>query len=126
MGHAVEFADVRRRIAEFGDRATLITVADSNKPHVVSVVVETIDGRLRTRVGERTADNLDVHPAVSLVWQPVDGGEYQLIVDGVAKQTDALEGMEGVTTISITVTSGILHRLAELPGDSPSCIALDG
>ena len=126
MGRAVEFADVRRRVAEFGDRATLITVTMSNTPHVVSTVVGVSDGRLLTRVGQRTAANLAERSALSLVWQPVDGGEYQLIVDGIAEQADAVEGVEGVTAISIVVTGGILHRLAGLPDDGPSCVALDG
>ena len=126
MAREVEFADVRRRLAEFGDRATLITVTGSNTPHAVSTVVEVVDDRLRTRVGQRTTDNLAEHSALCLVWQPPDGGEYQLIVDGIAEQADAVTGDDGVTAISIVVTSGILHRLAELPGDGPSCVALDG
>ena len=124
VGHAVEFADVRRRVSEFGDRATLVTVTESSAPHVVSTVIEVIGDRLRTRVGQRTAANLAEHPALSLVWHPPGGGEYQLIVDGIAEPTDATQGADGTTTISIVVTGGILHRLAELPGDAPSCIAL--
>ncbi|HEX4984058.1 MAG TPA: hypothetical protein VFV63_20305 [Ilumatobacteraceae bacterium] len=124
MAHAVEFADVRRRVEEFGDRATLVTITESSVPHVVSTVVEVVDDRLRTRVGQRTAANLVAHPALSLVWHPADGGEYQLIVDGIAEPTAANQSVDGVTTVSIVVTGGILHRLAELPGDAPSCIAL--
>jgi hypothetical protein len=124
VGHAVEFADVRRRVHEFGDRATLVTVTESSAPHVVSTVVEVIDDRLRTRVGNRTAANLAEHPALSLVWQPLSGGEYQLIVDGIAEPNVAKQADDGATTISIVVTGGILHRLAELPGDAPSCVAL--
>ena len=125
MGRVVDFADVRRHVAEFGDRATLITVTRSSTPHVVSTVVDVIDGRLCTRVGQRTADNLAEHPALTLVWQPAAGGEYQLILDGVVEPADAVAGVDGVTTISIEVTNGILHRLAELPGERPSCVALD-
>ena len=124
VAHAVEFADVRRRVEEFGDRATLVTVTESSAPHVVSTVVEVIDDRLLTRVGQRTAANLAEHPALSLVWQPAGGGEYQLIVDGIAEPVAATQAVDGATTISIAVTGGILHRLAELPGDAPSCIAL--
>ena len=124
MGRAVDFADVRRHVAEFGDRATLITVTTSGTPHVVSTVVEVTDSRLRTRVGQRTADNLGEHPGLTVVWQPVDGGEYQLILDGVVDPAGADAGVDGVTVISIEVTNGILHRLAELPGDGPSCVAL--
>ena len=124
MGRAVDFADVHRHVAEFGDRATLITVTPAGTPHVVSTIVEVIDGRLRTRVGQRTADNLSEHPGLTLVWQPADDGEYQLILDGVVDPGGADAGVDGVTVISIEVTNGILHRLAELPGDGPSCVAL--
>ena len=124
VAHAVEFADVRRRVEEFGERATLVTVTESSAPHVVSTVVEVIDDRLLTRVGQRTAANLAEHSALSLVWQPAGDGEYQLIVDGIAEPVAATQGVDGATTISIVVTSGILHRLAELPGGAPSCVAL--
>jgi hypothetical protein len=124
MGRAVDFADVRRHVSEFGGRATLITVTKSSTPHVVSTVVDVIEDRLRTRVGQRTADNLAEHPALTLVWQPVEGGEYQLILDGVVEPGGADAGVDGVTAISIEVTHGILHRLAELAGDAPSCVAL--
>ncbi len=124
MAHAVEFADVRRRINEFGDRATLVTVTESSAPHVVSTVVEVVDDRLRIRVGQRTAANLAEHPALSLVWQPADGGEYQLIVDGIGESIATPQGVDGATTIAIVVTGGILHRLAELAGDAPSCVGL--
>ena len=122
----MQFADVRRRVAEFGDRATLITVNASNSPHVVSTIVEVVDGQLLTNVGQRTAANLAERSALSLVWQPPNGGEYQLIVDGIADHVDVVEDGRGVATISIVVTRGILHRLAGLPDDGPSCVALDG
>ncbi len=63
---------------------------------------------------------------MSLVWQPPNGGEYQLILDGIADHVDVVEDGGGVATISIVVTRGILHRLAGLPDDGPSCVALDG
>ena len=95
VGREVQFADVRRRVAEFGDRATLITVNASNSPHVVSTIVEVVDGRLLTHVGQRTAANLAERSALSLVWQPPNGGEYQLIVDGIAEHVDVVEGRRG-------------------------------
>ena len=76
MGRAVEFADVRRRVAEFGDRATLITVTMSNTPHVVSTVVGVSDGRLLTRVGQRTAANL-----AERAWAVMDRGMPYVICD---------------------------------------------
>ena len=122
----MQFADVHRRVAEFGDRATLITVNASNSPHVVSTIVQVVDGQLITNVGQRTAANLAERSALSLVWQPPNGGEYQLILDGIADHVDVVEDGGGVATISIVVTRGILHRLVGLPDDGPSCVALDG
>ena len=39
MAHAAAFDDVRRVVADFGPRATVITVAESLRPHVVTAVV---------------------------------------------------------------------------------------
>ena len=36
MAHAAAFDDVRRAVADFGPRATVITVAESLRPHVVA------------------------------------------------------------------------------------------
>jgi len=125
MSRAASFEDVTRHVDEFGDRAMLVSVTDSGAPHVVSVVVERADDRLLVRVGPGTRANVGTRPAVSLVWPPVDGGDYQLIVDGVATPTDDGVGDgEGPSAVSITVTSGILHRLAGLGGDAPSCVSL--
>ena len=124
MGRAVEFDEVRRRIMEFGRRATLITVTGSNAPHVVTAIIDVTDDRLVATVGSRTRANLQERPDLSLVWHPSDGGEYQLIIDGVAEQIGEPETDAGEATISISVTTGILHRLAGLRCDGPSCLAL--
>ena len=123
MSRTVEFADVHRRITEFGERATLITVTPDNKPHVVTAVIHVIGDRLITRVGARTAANLAQRPDLTLTWPPLSGGEYMLILDG-ATELHGDADSEGVTEITIHVERGILHRLAELPTSGPSCIAL--
>jgi hypothetical protein len=120
----VVFADVRRHLSDFGDRATLITVDTSESPHVVSTIVEPTDTLLRARVGPKTVANLAAHPHVSLVWAAPEGGEYLLIVDGVAEPVGTADE-SGATAVSIAVRSGILHRLAGAAGQGPSCIALD-
>lgn len=124
MSKTVAFVDVHRRIQEFGPRATLITVTDDGAPHVVSVVVGMAGETIEVRVGSRTRTNLGHRPRLTLVWNPVDDGEYQLLIDGTA--ADVGEPDErGVSRVTIAVDGGILHRLAELPGDGPSCITLD-
>ncbi len=123
MGREVVFEDVRRRIEEFGERAALITVTDGGTPHTVSVLVGIGDGRLVAAVGSRSLANLSARPGVSLLWPAVDGGNYQLIVDGVAELA-AQAPIDGLTEVSIVVTSGILHRLAGLRGAGSTCVAL--
>jgi len=123
MASAVSFDDVRRRIVEFGDRATLVTVTANSKPHVVTAVIEIEDDRLVTHVGSRTHANLAERPHLTLTWLPSEGEEYQLILDGHADRVGAPDE-RGVSEVAIEVDGGILHRLAGLPTPGPSCIAL--
>lgn len=123
MSRPVDFADVRRRVTEFGERATVVSVTADGKPHVVTAAIELRDERLLTRVGSRTHANLTARPHLTLTWQPVPGGEYLLLLDGFA-ETIGEPNADGVSEITIRVDSGILHRLAELPVPGPSCIEL--
>lgn len=123
MSRPAEFADVDRRIDEFGDRATVMTVTPDGSPHVVSAVIAVDGERLVTRVGSGTAANLSERPSVSLTWQPPPGGEYLLILDGTVEGLGDADA-DGVSEIAIRVDRGILHRLAGLPTSGPSCVAL--
>lgn len=123
MARNVTFEDVLRRIGEFGERATLITVNSDGRPHTVSVEVHLTAERLVVAVGARTRENLLARPGVSLLWHPAPDGIYQLIVDGVAQDVGDDEG-HGSSTVSIVVERGILHRLAGVPGSGPTCVAL--
>jgi hypothetical protein len=123
MARDVVFADVRRRVGEFGELATLVTVTDAGTPHAVTVLVEATDDRLAARVGPRTLLNLLARPTLSLLWLPTDGGKYQLILDGVAENVPREETV-APTRISIEVTKGILHRLAGCEDTGPTCIPL--
>lgn len=123
MSRTVEFADVHRRITEFGQRACLITVTTDNTPHVVTTLIEITGERLRTCVGSRTRANLTAQPRLTLTWQPTPGGDYVLILDGRAESLGEPDAA-GVTEITIDVDRGILHRLAELPTPGPSCVSL--
>ena len=123
MAHTSEFTDVRRAVERFGATATLITVDDSLSPHVVSAVVTVEDGQLIAEVGSRTRSNLLDRPALALVWNPADDGEYQLILDGIADRvSDPNE--RGVSRVRISVPGGILHRVAGLPDGPPTCRSL--
>lgn len=123
MPHDSKFEDVRRAIGEFGSRATLVTVADSLRPHIVTAVIA-IDGeRLVTDVGSRTRSNLTERPTLSLVWEPPGDGEYQLILDGTADHLGEPNERQ-VSTLRIAVDGGIYHRLAGLPDGPPTCRSL--
>jgi hypothetical protein len=123
MAREVVFADVRRRVTEFGELATLVTVTDAGTPHTGTVLVEVVDDRLVVRVGPSTRRNLLGRPTLSLLWLPTDGGSYQLILDGEAETIGEQEN-EAPTKISVVVTKGILHRLAGREGTGPTCAAL--
>ena len=123
MSSDIQFDDVRQGISVFGDTATFITVTDACTPHVVTALIEVGDDRLIAEVGAKTRDNLSRRPGLALVWQPVDAGDYQMILDGVADHLGDPND-HGVSTVSIVVTRGILHRLAGLPTAGPSCLAV--
>lgn len=123
MAHDVEFDDVRRALADFGPVASVITVTDALRPHVVSAEIG-VDGRaLVADVGSRTRANLVARPDLALVWQPPGDGEYQLILDGTAEEVGE-PWAGGTSRVRIGVVGGILHRLAGLAGDAPSCRSL--
>jgi hypothetical protein len=123
MSREVDFADVRRRVAEFGSLATLVTVTEAGRPHTVSVEVIAGEDRLVCTVGSRTLANVSERPAVALVWTPGDGGDYQLILDGTASATGT-DRDDGLDEIAVDVSMGILHRLAGRRGTGPACVAL--
>jgi hypothetical protein len=126
VSKAIEFDDVRRHVEHFGGRATLVTVTEANTPHVVTAIVRVGDGALSADVGSRTRANLTARPGVCLVWEAVAGvadGEYQLILDATARPVGAPDSA-GIGAVSITVTSGIMHRLAGLASGPSTCLAL--
>ncbi len=123
MAHEAEFDDVRRLIDEFGSRATLVTVTESLRPHIVTAMIG-IDGeRLVADVGSRTRSNVIGHPGLTVVWNPPGDGEYQLILDGTAEHVGEPNERE-VSTLRIAVIGGILHRLSGLPEGPPTCQSL--
>ena len=123
MAHAAAFDDVRRAVAGFGPRATVVTVAESLRPHVVTAVVGVESESLVIDVGAGSRANLAAHPDLVLVWNPPGDGECQLILDGTADHIGEPDG-RGVSTARIAVAGGILHRLAGLPDGAPSCRSL--
>lgn len=120
----MEFTDVRRHIADYGELAVLVTVTPDGLPHVGTVVVSVgEDESIGFRAGPRTRANLHEQPRLSLTWPPTDGGAYQLILDGVVHQLNEPDA-DGSCAVSARVDRGILHRLAGRPDAGPSCRTL--
>ncbi len=115
MSVAVDIAALGERIAEYGDRAYLVTVGEGGSPHVVSVEVELDGAQFALRVGNRTAANLSDRAAATLLWPPAAGGAYSLLVDVVA----AAPVVAGPCTLR--PEAAVLHRVAGAAGDGPTC-----
>lgn len=111
---------LHERIGEFGGRAFLVST-DGRHPHVVSVSVALDGDRLVVDAGRRTSANVRAHPAVTLLWPPPGGeGDYSLIVDGDGQP--AVRAEQG--PMAIRPSAAVLHRLADAPGQGPSCITV--
>jgi hypothetical protein len=114
--------ELREQVAEHGRLAFLVTVGDDGRPHIVSVTVAWEGDALVTGAGKSTSANIVRHPGVSLLWSPVAGGAYSLIVDGGA-EVRAGDG-ETPATAAIRPSRAVLHRLVDATGDGPSCITV--
>jgi hypothetical protein len=107
----VELEELEARIAEFGPRAFLITtglvtVENDPRAHVVSASVSCVDGRLVVGAGRRTRANLELNPALVLLWPGAPDARLSLIVDGVVDDVDAEKDL------SIQPLAAVLHRIA--------------
>src|SRR6185369_14055457 len=84
MSVPVPLDGLRAAIAERGDHAYVLTVADDGSPHAVHATVMWDGDALVARVGKRTAANVDARPSVSLLYPLRSTTDYSLIVDGTA------------------------------------------
>jgi hypothetical protein len=107
MSVKVELGELATKLADF-DVAYLVTVSDEGRSHVLSVWAEPTEaGIVVEGVGRHTQENADTHPDVTLVFPPLQGGGFTLLVDGRA----SVDG----TTVTIAPTKAILHRPAAGP-----------
>jgi hypothetical protein len=116
MSVTVDLQALAERLAEYGVRAYLVTVADDQRPHVVSVEVRLDGDHLVTRVGRGTGSNLQARPAATFLWPAPDGSDYSLIVDGTAVDP-AGEGQ-----LTVRPEAAVLHRVAGTQGEGPTCV----
>lgn len=120
MSVRVDVEDLAEQIERFGDVAFLVTTGDGAAPHVVSVVAHLEDGKLVAGAGTTTARNITSSPRISMLWAPVDGGDYCLIVDGDAHVDGEGESRRAV----VHPDRAVLHRMVDASGDGPSCITV--
>lgn len=124
MGKPVTAEEIRGAVLHFGDRATLVTVDDDGRPHVTTSLVEVDADHLIVGLGPRTKTNVAQRSTVTLVWQPPDGEEYLLILDGSVVRVDPADSA-GVSRATVVVDRGIQHRLAGLEPGPSTCRLVD-
>jgi hypothetical protein len=110
----VDLEALRSRISTFGTGAFLVTTSSEGPPHISSVTVTIVGDRLAMGVGRKTRANVELHPAVSVMWPAGTEGSYCLIVDATAVP-------DGSETLLVQPTSAVLHRLATAPSDIANC-----
>lgn len=112
----VDLGDLRGRVTEHGPVAFLVTVGDDGAPHVVSASVALDGDVLRAGCGRTTGANAQRSPSVTVLWPAPLGAEHCLLVDGTASVGDG--------EIAVTPVRAVLHRVADAPGDGPTCITI--
>ena len=85
----------------------LVTVGDNLRAHSLAVPTRFRDGALHASVGRSTLANITARPDVTMVFPHPAGGQYSLILDGVA----AVNGAVGDAVV-FTPSSAVLHRPA--------------
>jgi hypothetical protein len=120
MSVAVDVAALGDRLAEYGERAYLVTVGADGAPHVVSVVVALHGARLHVSVGNRTAANLSDRTTATVLWPPPPGAGYSLLVDVTAT------GPVTAGPCTLRPDAAVLHRVADAPGHGPTCLPITG
>ncbi len=102
-------AEVARRGAGY-----LLTSTEGSRPHMLHlrfVVGGEVEGaELRAPVSRTATRNIEVQPAVTLLWPPLEDG-HSLVVDAVAAiERPAAEGAEAVAVLR--PIKALLHRPA--------------
>lgn len=77
----VAIDDVRAETERYGF-AYLLTVRESQRPHIVAVTPEWVGQSMVMSVGRGTAANAAARPEITLCYPPVEDGGYSLIIDG--------------------------------------------
>lgn len=107
MGRAINFDALADRISEYGF-AYLITVGSDDRIHTSPVHPTVADRHVVVgTASSRVQANAVSRPQVTLVWPPMIGDGYSLIVDGEAQVV--------ADSLTVAVTRAVLHRPASRP-----------
>ena len=117
MSVGVELQRLHEEVTRFGPSPYLLTVSDDGRPHATAVTVSWDGDALVAGVGRRSAANAQARPEVSLLWPPVDGEGFSLIVDGAAD----VDGER----VTVRPAAAVLHR-QRADGPGSDCVRLDG
>lgn len=102
--------DLASRVEEYGGTAFVVSVGGEGRAKVVHVRIDvsgtTISAR---RVGRGTLRNIAANGEVTLLSPAPPGGEYSLILDGLAEPLTE-PGDPEPTGLAIEFTGGVLHR----------------
>ena len=101
-------------VERFGRWAYILTVNDDATPHAVSLELAWDGAVFSGGGGRRTAANAAARPSVTLLWSPYETGGYSLIVDVTA-------AVDGDGRLTLTPTTGVLHRTGPSPDPASSC-----
>jgi hypothetical protein len=116
MSIGVELQRLHEEVAKFGSSPYLLTVSDDGRPHATAVTISWDDDALVAGVGRKSAANAVARPDVSLLWSPVDGEGFSLIVDGTAD----VDGEK----VKVRPSAAVLHR-QRADGPGSDCVRLD-
>ncbi len=116
MSLAIPLERLQQATAEH-DGGYVLTVTGDGRPHAVYVTPVWEQNVLVVEVGARSAANVAVHPAVSLLYPPREAGGYSLMVDGAATVAPG----EGKRAVRITPSKAVRHRPAAVPDPTRAC-----
>jgi hypothetical protein len=118
MSAPVALDELTRRVEEFGSHPFFVTTSPDRRSHVVSVTAQFDGTQFSLPAGNTSRANVAANASVTLLWPSV-GGPYGLIVDGTGEVHSEAE------LVTVTPTRAVLHRLADAPGDLPSCVRIE-
>ena len=111
MSIRVELEELRTVAQQQMPFAYLLTVSEDGAARAVAISPRIDGDTITCEAGRHSCENAAARPHVSLLWPPVDPGDYSLIVDGTATVAGSI--------LKIDATRAVRHRPA--PGGGSDC-----